>query len=119
MKKTTSIRSQLLTTYCHIVDFFLIQQKNVLDKEAANGNWDEVIRPRRGWLDVRLNELWKYRDLLMLFVRRDFVSVYKQTILGPLWYLLQAFLTTIAFTIIFGKVAKPPASSPRPAAICA
>ena len=68
--------------------------------------WDLVIRPRRRWFDVRLRELWQARDLVMLFVWRDFVSVYKQTILGPLWYLIQPLLTTLTFTIIFGRVAK-------------
>lgn len=86
-----------------------------MNKETTNENWDEVIQPKRGWFDIRLNELWKYRDLLMLFVRRDFVSVYKQTILGPLWYLLQALLTTIAFTVIFGKVAHLPTEGVPPA----
>ncbi len=67
-----------------------------------------VIRPQRNLLDLRLGELWKYYDLVMLFVRRDFVSVYKQTILGPLWYLIQPLLTTITFTVIFGNIAKLP-----------
>lgn len=67
-----------------------------------------VIQPQRSWLDLRLGELWHYRDLVMLFVRRDFVSVYKQTILGPLWYLIQPLLTTIVFTVIFGSIAKLP-----------
>jgi lipopolysaccharide transport system permease protein len=67
-----------------------------------------VIQPQRSLLDLRLGELWRYRDLVMLFVRRDFVSVYKQTILGPLWYLIQPLLTTITFTIIFGNIASLP-----------
>jgi lipopolysaccharide transport system permease protein len=70
--------------------------------------WDMVIRPRRRLLDLRLDELWHARDLVLLFVRRDFVSVYKQTILGPLWYLIQPLLTTIIFTFIFGNIAKLP-----------
>ncbi|MEI6122887.1 MAG: ABC transporter permease [Bacteroidota bacterium] len=73
-----------------------------------NIHWDEIIKPKNRLFDIHLKEIWHYRDLLMLFVRRDFVSVYKQTILGPAWYLLQALLTTITFTIIFGKVAKLP-----------
>jgi len=56
--------------------------------------WDLIIRPKRNWFDLRLRELWQARDLVMLFVWRDFVSVYKQTILGPLWYLVQPLLTT-------------------------
>jgi len=69
---------------------------------------DWSIEPQRNLFDLRLGELWRYRDLVMLFVRRDFVSVYKQTILGPLWYLVQPLLTTITFTFIFGSVAKLP-----------
>jgi len=71
-------------------------------------NWDLVIEPRRRLLDLRLGELWRYRDLVMLFVRRDFVAAYKQTILGPLWYLIQPLLTTITFTVIFGQIAELP-----------
>ncbi len=71
-------------------------------------DWDMVIQPKRGWFDLRLGELWQYRDLIRLFVRRDFVSIYKQTILGPLWYLIQPVLTTITFTIIFGRFAGLP-----------
>jgi lipopolysaccharide transport system permease protein len=70
--------------------------------------WDMVISPQRNLFDLRLRELWHSRDLIMLFVRRDFVSVYKQTILGPLWYLIQPLLTTIVFTVVFGNIAKLP-----------
>ncbi len=69
------------------------------------GAWSLVIRPQRNLFDLRLGELWQYRDLIGLFVRRDFVSVYKQTILGPLWYVIQPILTTVIFTIIFGRIA--------------
>jgi lipopolysaccharide transport system permease protein len=58
--------------------------------------------------DLKLGQLWRYRDLVLLFVRRDFVSLYKQTILGPLWYLIQPLLTTITFTVVFGNIAKLP-----------
>jgi lipopolysaccharide transport system permease protein len=68
-------------------------------------DWDLIIEPQRGWWDLRLRELWRYRDLVKLFVRRDFVAIYKQTILGPLWYLIQPILTTIIFTVIFGNIA--------------
>jgi lipopolysaccharide transport system permease protein len=70
--------------------------------------WDKVIQPKRNLLDLRLGELWHARDLVLRFVRRDFVAVYKQTILGPLWYLLQPLLTTVIFTFIFGNIAKLP-----------
>jgi lipopolysaccharide transport system permease protein len=68
-------------------------------------NWDEIITSKRGLFDFRFRELWFYRNLVWLFVRRDFVSVYKQTILGPLWYIIQPLLTTIVFTVIFSKIA--------------
>jgi lipopolysaccharide transport system permease protein len=68
--------------------------------------WDLVIQPKSGWLELHLADLWRYRDLLWMFVRRDFVAVYKQTILGPLWFFIQPLLTTLTFTIIFSGVAK-------------
>ncbi len=72
----------------------------------ADAAWTTVITPHRGWLDWRLKQLWRYRDLISLFVWRDYVSAYKQTILGPLWHVIQPLLTTVTFTIIFGKIAK-------------
>lgn len=68
--------------------------------------WDMIIRPQRDWWDLHLDELWHYRDLIQLLVRRDFVAYYKQTILGPLWYIIQPVLTTGVFTVIFGNIAK-------------
>lgn len=69
-------------------------------------HWDLIIKPKNKWYELDLATLWKYRDLLLLLVRRDFVSVYKQTILGPLWFIIQPILTAITFTFIFGSVAK-------------
>lgn len=74
----------------------------------------EVIKPQTNWFNFHLKEIWQYRDLLALFVRRDFVSVYKQTILGPVWYLLQALFTTLVFTLVFGRVAKLPTDGVPP-----
>lgn len=73
-----------------------------------NYTWVEKIAPRNKTFDLRLGEVWRYRDLLGLMVRRDFVAVYKQTILGPIWFFLQPILTTIIYTVIFGKIAKIP-----------
>jgi lipopolysaccharide transport system permease protein len=73
-----------------------------------DSNWTTSIRPHSGWFDINLKEIWSYRDLILLFVRRDFVAYYKQTILGPLWFFLQPLFTTIVFTIIFGKIANIP-----------
>lgn len=69
-------------------------------------NYQTVIRPRTGWFDINLKELHRYRDLIFLFVRRDFSASYKQTILGPLWALIQPLLTTVVFTLIFGNIAQ-------------
>ena len=68
-------------------------------------NWDTLIEPKTGWLDIHLRELYSYKDLIFLFVKRDFVTYYKQTILGPLWYIIQPLVNTFVYTIIFGKVA--------------
>lgn len=67
--------------------------------------FETVITPKKAWFDLNLKELWRYRDLILLFVRRTFVSQYKQTILGPAWAVIQPLLTTVIFTIIFGNIA--------------
>lgn len=71
-------------------------------------NWTEVIQPQTSLFDLGLADVWRYRDLVMLFVRRDFVSTYKQTVLGPIWFFIQPLLTTLTYVIIFGNVAKLP-----------
>lgn len=70
------------------------------------GPWTTVIRSDSPWFDLRLRELWSYRDLVALFVRRDFVAQYKQTVLGPLWHIVQPLLITVTFTIVFGRIAR-------------
>jgi lipopolysaccharide transport system permease protein len=74
--------------------------------QAEPEDWTLIIRPKTRWFDLHLADLWRHRDLVMLFVRRDFVATYKQTILGPLWLIIQPLLTTLAFTVIFGNIAK-------------
>lgn len=64
-----------------------------------------VIKPKSGWFDINLKELWQYRDLILLLVRRTFVAQYKQTILGPAWAVIQPLFTTVIFTIVFGNLA--------------
>lgn len=73
---------------------------------GSEGEWTEIISPKKGLLDINIAELWRYRDLIMLFVKRDFVSVYKQTILGPLWLIIQPIFTTLIFMVVFTRVAK-------------
>ena len=68
-------------------------------------DWDLVIKQNNSLFDIRFEELWRYRDLLLMFVKRDFVSFYKQTILGPLWFFIQPIFTTLVFTFVFGKLA--------------
>lgn len=83
------------------------QHTTIPDNENLNDReWDAVIESKHSLFAINFKELWHYRDLLVLFVRRDFVTVYKQTILGPLWFFIQPILTTITFTVIFGNVAQ-------------
>lgn len=70
--------------------------------------WTEVITPRRGLFDIKLEELWRYRDLIAIFIKRDFVAIYKQTVLGPLWLFLQPIFTSLVFFFVFTKVARLP-----------
>jgi lipopolysaccharide transport system permease protein len=73
--------------------------------EHTNTTWLFEITPKNKFFSLNLKEVWQYRDLLLLFVKRDVVTVYKQTVLGPLWYLIQPLFTSITFTIIFNTVA--------------
>jgi lipopolysaccharide transport system permease protein len=82
--------------------------EQITDDSDDDHDWSMIIEPQRGLFDLHIGELWRYRDLVALFVRRDFVAAYKQTILGPLWYLIQPILTTVIFTFIFGSIAKLP-----------
>lgn len=79
-----------------------------IPKNMIPDDWTMVIRPKRSLLDVNLHELWHYKDLIMLFVKRDFVAKYKQTILGPIWFIIQPLLTTLMFTVVFGNIAGIP-----------
>ena len=67
--------------------------------------WLYVITPKTKLIDLNLKEVWQYRDLLMIFVKRDVITLYKQTILGPLWYLIQSLFTSVIFTLVFNNVA--------------
>ncbi len=71
-------------------------------------SWDLILKPHRSFFDINLKDIWRYRDLLWLFVRRDFVSFYKQTILGPFWFFVQPLITTVIYTFIFGGLAGIP-----------
>ena len=70
--------------------------------------WDTYIRPMKGWFNLNLKELIKYRDLILLLVKRNFKIFYMQTVLGPAWVLIQPIITTVVFTVVFGGIAKLP-----------
>lgn len=77
--------------------------------------WSEVIKPQNSLLSVNLKEIWRYRDLWMMFVKRDIVTQYKQTILGPLWFFVQPIITTIMYMVVFGGIAGIPTDGiPQP-----
>lgn len=69
-------------------------------------DWDLIVKPKNKWYKIDLMSIWKYRDLLFLLVKRDFVSVYKQTLLGPVWFFIQPIITTVTFTLIFSNLAR-------------
>lgn len=80
-------------------------QNKLQNNAQYNDSWTTVIKPRSGWFDIDLKELWQYRDLIVMFVKRNFTVLYKQTILGPLWILLNPLLTTVLFNVVFGGIA--------------
>lgn len=82
--------------------------------ENNSDNWDLVIRSKHSLFDLNLKDLWRYRDLIFLFVRRDFVATYKQTILGPLWHFIQPVFTTAMFLLVFTKIANVPTDGIEP-----
>jgi len=75
---------------------------------TSAAEWTTIIRPRHHWLDIDIAGVWLYRDLIKLFVRRDLVAQYKQTILGPLWFMLGPIFTTAVMTVVFGRIAQIP-----------
>jgi lipopolysaccharide transport system permease protein len=77
-----------------------------IENSPTQDDWTEEITPKTKWFDIRIDELWRYRDLIGLFVYRDFVAIYKQTILGPLWHIIQPLFTTIVFSVVFGNIAQ-------------
>lgn len=71
-----------------------------------NEHWTYIIQSRSGWFNLRLKQLWEFRDLISLFVKRDFVSTYKQTLLGPAWHFIQPVLSSLIYTFVFSFLAK-------------
>ncbi|MEO8235947.1 MAG: ABC transporter permease [Flavobacterium sp.] len=77
----------------------------MIKEEGNSEDWDLIIKGSTSLFDINFQDIWRYRDLLFMFVKRDFVSFYKQTILGPLWFFIQPIFTTIVFTFVFGNLA--------------
>ncbi len=78
-------------------------------------NWTKIIKPRKKLFQINFNEIWQYRDLLSLYIKRDIITQYKQTILGPTWYFVQPALTTVMYMVVFGGIAKIPTDGlPQP-----
>ena len=101
----TSGRVVVYPTTTHLVNASTATTEVIAPGPREPGDWDLVIEPKGRLFDLKLGELWHYRDLVYLFVWRDFVAQYKQTILGPLWHLIQPLMTTLVFTVVFGKIA--------------
>lgn len=77
-----------------------------MNGKIQSEDWNLIIKGHTSLFDVKFKDLWHYRDLLLLFVKRDFISFYKQTVLGPLWFFIQPLFTTLVFTFVFGNLAK-------------
>lgn len=86
-----------------------------MNSKTPNSDWLYTISPKQKVVDLNFKEIWRYRDLLFLFVKRDVVTLYKQTILGPLWYFIQPLFTSIIFTLIFNNLADIPTGNGIPA----
>lgn len=73
--------------------------------EEVSRKWQKVITAKRGLFELNLKDVFKYKDLIKMFVKRNFISHYKQTVLGPLWYVISPLITSVLFTVVFGKIA--------------
>jgi len=76
--------------------------------------WDRIVRPSRPWWNLPAREIWEYRDLILLLFRRDIVAVYKQTVLGPIWFFIGPLFTVAVYTLVFGRVANLPSDGVPP-----
>ena len=86
-----------------------------MSQTTENENWTTIIKPRTGLFEVNLREIWEYRDLLAIFVKRNITVTYKQTVLGPLWWIIQPALTVIMYMVVFGGIAGIPTDGiPQP-----
>lgn len=89
-------------------------KRGVSNNISEEDRWDLVIKPRPKLLDLNFRELFRYQDLIWLFIRRDFIAQYKQTLLGPLWHFIQPILTTLMFLLVFNRIAGIPTDGVHP-----
>lgn len=100
---------------CDKANSSMNQDNKTLDPSATDSGWTTVIKPKDKLLSVDFGELWRYRDLCSLFVRRNITTQFKQTVLGPLWYVLQPVITVVMYMVVFGNIAKIPTDGlPQP-----
>ena len=91
------------------------QTESIPDEVTSSGaGWVSVITPKKPLLHLPLREIWRYRDLITLMVWRDFISLHKQTVFGPLWYFVQPLVSTVVFQVVFGKIARIPTNNIPP-----
>jgi len=83
-------------------------------QRISDDYWDRILRPRRPWWKLPVREIWEYRDLILLLFRRDLIAVYKQTVLGPIWFFVGPLFTVAVYTLVFGRVAKLPSDGLPP-----
>lgn len=101
----------------HVISYLfnINNKRNTKSMNDKGEKWDIIIKPKSKNFELNLKEVWQYRDLMMLYVKRDIVTMYKQTILGPIWYLIQPVMTTIMYMFVFGGIAGIPTDGiPQP-----
>ena len=104
-----------MSEICDTANSSMNQDNKTLDPSATDSGWTTVIKPKDKLLSVDFGELWRYRDLCSLFVRRNITTQFKQTVLGPLWYVLQPVITVVMYMVVFGNIAKIPTDGlPQP-----
>ena len=100
------VSNQILHLYLHICKKICTFARNFVIMVEIEEKWTTEIKPKDKLLSVDFKEIWQYRDLMMLFVKRNIITQYKQTILGPLWYVIQPMMTTVMYMVVFGGIAK-------------
>ena len=100
------VSNQILYLYLHICKKICTFARNFVIMVEIEEKWTTEIKPKDKLLSVDFKEIWRYRDLMMLFVKRNIITQYKQTILGPLWFVIQPLMTTVMYMVVFGGIAK-------------